>query len=314
MDTASSAVRRFTIEYQPGLLLDVVRPLPTARPLPAIVWVHGGGWRLQDRKASPDLVRHFAADGYVMVSLDYRLTPATVHPGQLFDVRHAVRWLRAHSTEFGIDPGSIGLWGSSAGGHLAALTGVHSEIARLPGEEETSVSSAVAAVVDGYGPADLPSMIDLAGERLPGEFDSPEAGLLGGPIRDNPDAAVSASPALQVNGAAPPFLIMHGLADNMVPYAQSVALYQALAARGNDAILYLIEDFGHGFFNPGDVLELGPDQRLDQGRLERDPGARAHIQASTETGAQFADRHPCASFSAIEDFFALTLKASRPRQ
>lgn len=243
-----------------------------------------------------------------MVSLDYRLAPATTHPGQLFDVRRAVRWLRANGADHGIDPARIGLWGSSAGGHLAALAGVHSEVACLPGEEVSSVSSAVAAVVDGYGPADLPSMIDLAGERAPGESVAPEVDLLGGPIRDNLDAAVSASPALQVNGATPPFLLMHGLADTLVRHDQSMALYTALAAHGNDVILYLIEGFGHGFFNPGDVFELGPGLRLDQGRLEREPSALARIYASTPAGAAFAEWHPHASFPAIADFFARTLK------
>ncbi|MGW0248679.1 alpha/beta hydrolase fold domain-containing protein [Nocardia goodfellowii] len=308
MDTASTVVRRSTLEYAPGLLLDVVRPLPVSRPLPAIMWLHGGGWRLQDRKACPDLVRHFASQDFVMVSLDYRLAPATTHPGQLFDVRRAVRWLRANGADHGIDPARIGLWGSSAGGHLAALAGVHSEVACLPGEEVSSVSSAVAAVVDGYGPADLPSMIDLAGERAPGESVAPEVDLLGGPIRDNLDAAVSASPALQVNGATPPFLLMHGLADTLVRHDQSMALYTALAAHGNDVILYLIEGFGHGFFNPGDVFELGPGLRLDQGRLEREPSALARIYASTPAGAAFAEWHPHASFPAIADFFARTLK------
>lgn len=126
MDTDTSVVRHTTVEYAPGLLLDLVRPIDAARALPAIVWLHGGGWRLQDRTARPDLAQHFARHGYVMVSIDYRLAPDTRHPGQLLDVRAAVRWLRTHATDHGIDPDRIGLWGSSAGGHLAALTGVHS--------------------------------------------------------------------------------------------------------------------------------------------------------------------------------------------
>ncbi|MFC9838569.1 alpha/beta hydrolase fold domain-containing protein [Rhodococcus sp. NPDC127530] len=246
MDTASTVVRRSTVEYAPDLLLDLVRPAEAEHPLPAIVWVHGGGWRLQDRTACPDLVQHFAEHGYVMVSIDYRLAPETGHPGQLFDVRRAVRWLRANAADHGIDPDRIGVWGSSAGGHLAALTGVHSATTRLPGEEPTTVASSVQAVVDGYGPADLPGLVDLCAKRTPGEDASPEASLLGGAIRDRLDAARSASPALQVAPGAPPFLVMHGLGDNLVPFTQSVALFDALVAHGNDAILYLIEGFGTG--------------------------------------------------------------------
>ncbi|RZL84270.1 MAG: alpha/beta hydrolase [Rhodococcus sp. (in: high G+C Gram-positive bacteria)] len=312
MDTASTVVRRSTVEYAPGLLLDLVRPAEAEHPLPAIVWLHGGGWRLQDRTACPDLVQHFARHDYVMVSIDYRLAPGTRHPGQLFDVRRAVRWLRAHAADHGIDPDRIGVWGSSAGGHLAALTGVHSATTRLPGEEPATVDSAVQAVVDGYGPADLPGLADLSAERTPGEDNSPEASLLGGAIRDRLDAARSASPALQVGAGAPPFLIMHGLADNLVPSGQSVVLYDALVAHGNDAVLYLIEGFGHGFFNPGHVLELGPDQTLDQGHLERDPQAPASTRAVSDFGRALTERFPSASFEAVEAFFSHTLKPGTP--
>ena len=192
------------------------------------------------------------------------------------------------------------------------ITGVHSGTTRLPGEEPATVDSSVQAVVDGYGPADLPGLVDLSAEQAPGEDDSPEASLLGGAIRDRLDAARSASPALQVAHGAPPFLVMHGLGDNLVPFTQSVALYDALVAHGNEAILYLIEGFGHGFFNPGHVLELGPDQTLDQGHLERDPQAPASTRAVTDFGRALTERYPSASFAAVEAFFSHTLKPGTP--
>lgn len=301
MDTQTS-----TFEFAPGLFIDVVRPAPTTEPLPAIVWLHGGGWRLGDRAGRPDLTRHFAGHGYVMASIDYRLAPGTRHPGQLHDVRAAVRWLRDRASELGADPDRIGLWGSSAGGHLAAMAGVHSNVAQLPGEPATTTSAAVQAVVDGYGPADLTT------SATPEATDTPEATLLGGAIRDRLDAARDASPALQVTArlsGVPPFLIMHGADDNLVPPGQSEALYDALAAHGNDAALYLIDGFGHGFFNPGNVLELGPGQALDQGHLERDPNAPARTRATTALRSLVQD-YPSASFSAVEAFFAHTLKAA----
>jgi acetyl esterase/lipase len=298
LDTASPVVRTSTHEYSPGLFVDVTRPTQPAQRLPVIVWLHGGGWRMQDRTARPNLLAHFAVHDYVMASIDYRLIPGTRHPGQLYDVRAAVRWLRTHAAELGADPTRIGLWGSSAGGHLAALTGLASEVTRLPGEVSATVSPAVQAVVDGYGPADLTKA----------RVGSPEAELLGGPACDRPDIARDASPALQVRDHAPPFLIMHGRDDNMVPATHSIALYDALAGRGHEAALYLIDGFGHGFFNPGDVLELGPDQSLDQGHLERDSHAPAAVRASTPRLHLFADRHPHASFSTIQAFFAHTLK------
>lgn len=311
MDTVSTVVRYSTIEYASGLLLDIVSPAQPSDPLPVILWVHGGGWRLQDRTACPDLVQYFASRGFAMASLDYRLAPGTTHPGQVFDLRRAVRWLRAHAGEYRIDPDRIGLWGSSAGGHLAALAGMHSATMQLDGEDSSPVSSAVHAVVDGYGPADLPGLVDLSAATSPAETTSPEASLLGGPIRDNLDAARSASPAVLARSGvdAPPFLIMHGLDDTMVPHSQSEALYDALADGGNDVILYLIKGFGHGFFNPGHVLELGPGLSLDQGHLERDPTAPADTRASSLLGLHFTERHLHASFDAIGDFFSQTLKA-----
>ena len=297
MDTADTVVRTSTHEFSPGLYIDITRPRQVRRALPVILWLHGGGWRMQDRTARPDMVRHFAIHGYVMASIDYRLAPDTRHPGQLHDVRSAVRWLRRHAAEFDADPARIGLWGSSAGGHLAALTGLRSRTARLPGEPPTRVSAAVQAVVDGYGPADLT-------EACAG---SPEADLLGGPAAEHPGAAADASPVRQVHPGAPPFLILHGRDDALVPENHSIALYDALASRGNGAALYLIDGFGHGFLNPGDVLELGPGRRLDQGHLERDPYAPAVVQ-STPGLRDFTARHPHASFPTIEAFFAHTLK------
>ncbi|WP_304118712.1 alpha/beta hydrolase, partial [Mycolicibacterium bacteremicum] len=116
MDTADTVVRTSTHEFSPGLYIDITRPRQVRRALPVILWLHGGGWRMQDRTARPDMVRHFAIHGYVMASIDYRLAPDTRHPGQLHDVRSAVRWLRRHAAEFDADPARIGLWGSSAGG------------------------------------------------------------------------------------------------------------------------------------------------------------------------------------------------------
>ncbi|MFN3001881.1 alpha/beta hydrolase fold domain-containing protein [Mycolicibacterium wolinskyi] len=298
MDTRTS-----THEFAPGLFIDIVKPASTTEPHPAIIWLHGGGWRLGDRTGRPDLNRHFAVHGYVMASIDYRLAPATRHPGQLHDVRAAVRWLRTHADAHHVDPDRIGLWGSSAGGHLAALAGVHSHVVQFPGETPTPTSAAVQAVVDGYGPA------DLTATAKPEATDTPEAALLGGAIRDWLDAARDASPALQVASAAPPFLIMHGADDDLVPPAHSEALYDALAAHGAEAALYVIDGFGHGFFNPGEVLELGPGQALDQGHLDRDPNATARIRA-TPALRSLAEDHPSASFSAVETFFARTLKAA----
>ena len=102
-------------------LLDLYLPRGAARALPVIVWLHAGGWRSGDRKQAPDLSRHFAMQGFAMASIDYRLSREATFPAQLHDVKAAVRWLRTHAERLGLDGRRIGLWGSSAGGHLATF-------------------------------------------------------------------------------------------------------------------------------------------------------------------------------------------------
>src|SRR4051812_17355806 len=124
------------------LLLDLHLPARPVAPPPVVVWLHGGGWRKGDRSFAPDLDRYFAARGYAMANVEYRLSGDAIFPAQLDDVRAAVRWLRESAGEFGLDARAIGLWGSSAGGHLAALAATTA----------TADLDRVQAVVDGYGP------------------------------------------------------------------------------------------------------------------------------------------------------------------
>ena len=264
------ALARETFEYLPGLFLDVTRPTGP-EPMPALVWLHGGAWRLGDRTWLPNHWDRLAQSGFVMVSVDYTLSGDAPFPRPLLDVRAAIDWLRTHADQQGIDPAAIGLWGSSAGGHLAAL-------AALTG-------GSVQAVVDGYGPANL---------RAPDQDNPPTAALLGG----CPDLARSASPALCDASHAPPFLILHGTADDLVPPSQSVALYDSLAAAERDVTLYLVEGFGHGFLNQAGRDEVAPGPRLDSGRLAAEPYAPAQIR-TTGTAAWPAS----ASFELVESFF-----------
>ncbi|MEF2979003.1 alpha/beta hydrolase [Subtercola sp. YIM 133946] len=289
------------IEFAPGLLLDIVLPDDTLMPLPVIVWLHGGAWRMGDRRLAPDLHRYFADSGFAMVSIDYRLSGEAVFPAQLFDVRTAIRWVREHADDYGFDGDAIGLWGSSAGGHLGALAGVLGGVATLPGETPSGTSAAVQAVVDGYGAGDL---------LAPDQSVPPTEGLLGGPVAEHEELAVAASPARQARDDAPPFLIMHGAADPLVPASQSVALFEALAAQGVPATLYVIEGFGHGFFNPAGSNELaGPP--IDAGRLEAEPNASAEVlRHPPAEGEAFVP----ASFDLIETFLRAQLGHSRPVQ
>ncbi|WP_083365300.1 alpha/beta hydrolase [Microterricola viridarii] len=276
------------IEFAPGLLLDIVRPADD-RALPAIIWLHGGAWRMGDRSWRPDFARYFARSGFVMVSIDYTLSGDAVFPQQLLDVRAGIRWVRENAEAYGILADSIGLWGSSAGGHLAALAGLHGGAPAIFGEPEGAGSAAVQAVMDGYGAGDL---------LAPDQDNPPTAGLLGGSPGERRELATLASPARTAVTGAPPFLIMHGAADDLVPASQSIALYKALAAGGTDATLYLIDGFGHGFLNPAGLDEVAPGPRLDSGRLEADPTATAELRSTSGRAWPVS-----ATFEVIEQFF-----------
>lgn len=250
-------------------LLDLYLPQGVAGPLPVIVWLHGGGWRLGDRRLGPDLRRYYAAHGFAMASIDYRLSGEVTFPAQLHDVRAAVRWLRASAERYGLDGERIALWGSSSGGHLAALAALSGQ-EPLEGEmlEEPDQPVGVQAVVDGYGPVDFlqidahrrpagqpsddPESARLPAPKPSAAPDSFESLLIGAPIESRPDLVRGASPLSYVRPEAPPFLILHGLADAHVPAHQSELLYQALAAHGNDVTLYLVAGESHGFLNRND--------------------------------------------------------------
>jgi acetyl esterase/lipase len=213
--------------------------LPGARPLeldlylpasraPVVVFLHGGGWRLGSRhSAGPSFTgsepfEQLAAAGIAVASIDYRLSGEAVWPAQLHDAKAAVRWLRSRADEVGIDPDRIAAWGESAGGHLAALLGLTGS--ELDGEVGvTGPPSTVSAVVAWYPPTDLATV-----PADPTDPTTREALLLGAAPADVPELAAQASPVTHTGPAAPPFLLLHGDADRLVPHDQSVRLAQLL--------------------------------------------------------------------------------------
>lgn len=279
MSAKNNVIHRPDIEYAPGLKLDLTFP-PAGQPATGVViWLHGGAWRVGDRKLAPDLGRYFASQGLIMASIDYRLSGEAIFPAQLLDVQAALRWLAVDPLGLGTAGHPIALWGSSAGGHLAALCGVTAE-------DDLNI----VAVVDGYGPSDL---------LAPDQDVPPTHGLLGASPADVAELAREASPAHRVHTAAPPMLILHGTGDKLVPASQSVALYEAYERAGADAVLYLIDDFGHGFFNPAGGDEL-PGLPLDAGRLEDEPDAPATVRATRHE--RLAELPASASFDLVYRF------------
>ena len=245
-------------------LLDVYRRKDLGDgPMPAVVWIHGGAWFLGDKvpcRALP-LIDH----GFVIASVNYRLTSAAPFPAQIQDCKGAVRFLRAHAAEYHIDPARIGVWGESAGGHLAALMGTSGGAAELEGTVGGNLdqSSRVQCVCDWFGPTDLTQFTAeaTANGHPPGRFDNYIMRLfLGGDPAAHMDLVALANPLhfLPAGKAAdvPPFLIMHGSRDRTVPVAQSQLLADALVHGGVPTTFRVVVGLGHGF--PTGREDVGP--------------------------------------------------------
>ena len=223
---------------------EILRPQPPPKePMPAVLFIHGGGWAGGTHLIyAPWLVER----GYFTASIEYRLSGEAPWPAQIEDCKLAVRWLRANAAKFHVNPDRIGVMGHSAGGHLVACLGTLGDVKELEGRGGyDGISSRVQAVVDQCGPADFTSA------------DAPAAGtnrtdhpglikLFGGTYAEKADAWRQASPALHASAAAPPFLIVHGENDKLVPIAQSERLATALKHAGVPVDFIRIKNAGHG--------------------------------------------------------------------
>lgn len=222
--------------------LDLYLP-PDGTKRPLVVWIHGGAWEGGSKDGCPALP--LLGRGFAVASLNYRLSQHAVFPAQIEDCKSAIRWLRAHAAEHGIDPERIGVWGASAGGHLAALLGTTGHSKEFDKGEHLDQSSRVQCVIDWFGPSDFlrwgsGSVIDTVNPR------SPVVKLLGGAASDREAAARRASPVYFVQKDAPPFLIVHGDRDAVVPLQQSQLLHDALRSAGAESTLDVIAGSGHG--------------------------------------------------------------------
>ena len=274
------------------LLLDLHRPA-TNHPVPVVLWLHGGGWFTGDRTLAPDLGAGAAATGCALAGIEYRLSGQALFPAQLHDVRAAIRFLRANVAPYGLDPARIGLWGASAGGHLAALAGLTGHLAALPGEfgaadgggDGAGGNASVQAVAESYGPVDLAECVaDAAASGADGSR-SPEARLLGGLPADRGELARQASPLTWVTAAAPAFQISLGTGDVLVSHRQSEQLHAALVSAGVESDLYLVEGYKHGFLNPAGRLDVDLAAVMDDGRLAAEGAAAALHRSSGTPGA-----------------------------
>jgi acetyl esterase/lipase len=235
-----------------SLQLDIVRPKePSEKLRPAVVFIHGGGWSGGNKSGGIGQVLPFAASGnYFCASVEYRLSGVATWPAQIHDCKAAIRWLKANAKKLNIDPERIGVWGSSAGGHLVSLLGVTGGVKELEGDcGSPGQSSRVACVVDFCGPSNFLA-IARGKDTVKQGASGPISKLLGGTIEEKKEAAASASPVTYASKDAAPILIVHGTDDATVPLEQAELFYAALKKAGAEATFVKIIGGGHGIGGP----------------------------------------------------------------
>jgi acetyl esterase/lipase len=237
--------------------LDVYLPDEGDGSFPVIISIHGGAFKAGDKADNQVLpMLEGLKRGYAVVSINYRLSPEAIFPAQIYDVKAAVRWVRANATQYKLNPDKITAWGGSAGGHLSAMVGTSGGVKEL--EDMTlgnaDQSSRVQAVVDWFGPTDFLKMDEQAKEskvnnpQIHSVPDSPESELIGKNLADAPELVKAVNPETYITKDDPPFFIQHGLIDNLVPYQQSVNLAKKLEpviGKGK-VTLELLQNSGHG--------------------------------------------------------------------
>jgi acetyl esterase/lipase len=247
------------IAYASGgtnFLLDLYKPSAGSGPFPLVIWIHGGGWSAGN-KSQVELSLQLACRGYAVASINYRLSGAAIFPAQIYDTKAAIRYLRANASTLDIDPNRIGVFGSSAGGHLASLAASSGGVSSLEdlAQGNATTSSAVQAAVAWYGPSDFSQMDTqvIAQGCNPNAAthsgrDSPESKLVGCTVggASCAPAVMRANPATYVNANTPPMLLMHGKLDCTVPNGQSTVMKTALDAAGRCSFLRNVVDGRHG--------------------------------------------------------------------
>jgi acetyl esterase/lipase len=257
-----------------GHLLDLYVPR-SRKPVPLAIFSSGSGWLADSgRRGADEVAAHLNPHGFAVAGVAIRSSSQARFPAQLHDIKGAIRWLRAHSKTYNLDPHRIAIMGDSSGGWTTAMAAVTGDIPQLEGDVgPRGPSTTVQAAVPFYPPTDFLQMDAHMPDGCTtfnavfgltdchADARSPESLLLGGPIKDRPGIVAAANPLTYIGDRhTPPFLIFHGKQDPFVPYHQGRLLFEKLAAAGNDARLISFPHAGHGPFL--DMLS-DPDTRRD---------------------------------------------------
>ena len=240
------------------LRLDIYSPKSMTHPSPVVLWIFGNRWSRGSKNRPPPL--NLISHGYIVVSVDYRLSGEAPFPAAIEDCKAAVRWIRANAAAYHFDPDHIGALGHSAGGHLAALLGTSGGVAELEGADDNStLSSRVQAVCDISGPSDILQLyqtLSHSSDPMARRSKLSIEQFLGGSVEQNKATAIAASPITYVSKDDAPFLIIHGENDMTIPVSQSEVLASKLKAAGVHVTLIVAEARGHSVGSPRFAAEI----------------------------------------------------------
>jgi len=256
-----------------GHRLDIHLPLTGPGPFPVVICIYGSAWRSNASKANAfkdRIGQRLLKEGYAVVAINHRSSGDAKFPAQIQDVKAAIRYVRANAARFGLNAASIGITGWSSGGHLATFAGVTNGLTKttVSGIEvdvegslgpHVGTSSRVDAVVDWFGPTDFLIMDRCGSSFSHDDANSPESMLVGGPIQANKDRCAVANPISYVRKETPPFLIIHGDKDPLVPFCQSEKLYEKMQQMGVPSRLVIVPGGEHG---PGVMIDSYFDQAM----------------------------------------------------
>jgi acetyl esterase/lipase len=240
-----------------ALKLDIAYPKDNKGKLPAVVYIHGGGFEMGDKPT--DQAVFFAKNGFVGVAIEYRLSGEAKFPAAIHDCKTAIRWTRANAKKYGIDPDKIGVIGESAGGYLVAIMGTSGGDSYFEGDGPyREYSSNVQAVVDLFGPIDFALKGASASNKDQNTANDPRSKFLGKPVQEAPELVKKANPVTYVDANDPPTLMIHGEKDTGVVIQQSELLFDALTKVGVRARLVCVKNAGHGFAPSPEGATISP--------------------------------------------------------